>query len=85
VIKQTTIEERINAALNNGNTNSATIGELIRETEAAIEAATASAEQERARALGLSTSTPTRPLRLLVQLNSGAIGWRRLSPGCTTS
>jgi hypothetical protein len=85
VIKQTTIEERISAAINNGATSSATIAELLRETEAAIEQATASAEQERAWALDLSTSTPTRPLRLLVQLNSGAIGWRRLSPGCTTS
>jgi hypothetical protein len=38
VTKQT-IEERIASALNNGSTGSASIAALIRETEAAIEAA----------------------------------------------
>ena len=46
-----TIAERIASALNNGSTGSASIAELIRETEAAIEAASDTAEQERARGL----------------------------------
>ena len=40
------VETRINAALNNGATSSATITELIKETETAIAAAEQIAEQE---------------------------------------
>ena len=53
-----TIAERIASALNNGSTGSASIAELIRETEAAIEAASDTAEQERARGRDLTCTDP---------------------------
>jgi hypothetical protein len=59
VTKQT-IEERISSALNNGSTGSATIAELIKETEAAIEEATATAEQEAAHARDLTCPDPSK-------------------------
>jgi hypothetical protein len=58
VTKQQTIEERINAALNGSGTSSATLTELIGETEVAIEEATTTAEQEHAKALDLATPDP---------------------------
>jgi hypothetical protein len=57
-VSKQTIEERINNALNNGSTGSATLSELIKETESAIAAAPTVAEQEHAKALDLATSDP---------------------------
>lgn len=58
-----TIEERIASALNNGSTGSASIAELIRETEAAIEAASDTAEQERPRGRDLTCTDRSKTSR----------------------
>jgi hypothetical protein len=60
--KQQTIEERITYALHNGGTGSATLAELIKEIEVAIEQASETAEQERARARDLLAPIPIKPI-----------------------